>query len=62
MESVSPIEVDSKPSSDDRDSDADDEGVIMAEKEEDAERIGLANEDAVVKKLKDPKLPTEDEV
>ena len=44
------------------DSDADDEGIIQGEKGEDVERLGLPKEEDFVRKFRDPKLPSEEEV
>ena len=44
------------------DSDADDEGIIQGEKGEDVERLGLPKGEDFVRKFRDPKLPSEEEV
>ena len=44
------------------DSDADDEAVDGDKLVDGGERIGLPKDDAVMKKVKDPKLPSQDEV
>ena len=44
------------------DSDADDEGIVGEARGEEGERIGLPRDNDAVKKIPDPRLPTQDEV
>ena len=47
---------------DEVDSDGDDEGVVGEVLPKDGDRIGLEKEDEVLRKIKDPRLPSQAEV